>query len=231
MNNGRRTSILIVVAGIVAAEVAFRLLWPSLDDNDPVPGIESQLAVVAAIGLVVLPHVIGLLTRRRRWLYKVAGAVGIVLTLGSAIDPILLVIAVPVWLIPSIAYLLASREPEGTPRVPLVALVLGSIALTVGAVLSLFLTDDPRCTIVTEQDGKAVYEAQHPCNPSDSGRLGLDVIEWSGTDDTFALHESILSLVLTGGVVVLCWVGGAPREPLEGDTRAGTAPPPRTMAS
>jgi uncharacterized membrane protein YdfJ with MMPL/SSD domain len=62
--------ILVALFAIVAAEACLQLLWPILDDNDPVPGIESQLAVLAAVALAVLPHVIALLARRRRWLFQ-----------------------------------------------------------------------------------------------------------------------------------------------------------------
>ena len=201
---------LVAVAALITVEVALRVLWPALDDNDPVPGVEAQLAVAAAAALVILPHVIGLLTTGRRWLYKVAGAVGIALTLGATIDPILLVVAVPVWLIPSIAYLLASRETEGTSRVPPGALVLGSIVLTAGAVVSLFITQEPRCTMLIRHNGNEVYVGQHPCYPSSSGVLGPEVVQWSGSSDTYAWHESLLSLLCSGGVVALCLRGGAP---------------------
>jgi hypothetical protein len=56
-----------VVAAVSAAlEVVLRVAWPLIDDNDPVPTLENQLAVLAALCLLELPHALAVLGYRGR---------------------------------------------------------------------------------------------------------------------------------------------------------------------
>jgi hypothetical protein len=142
-----------------------------------------------------------------------AGALGLALTVAAAIDFFLIVVAVPLWLVPSIAYLVTSRSSVETPRVAVTGLVVGSLVLTIGSVLSFFLTHDPRCTLLVRSEGRIVYQEQHPCDPSNSGRLGTEVIAWQGSDDTIAWHESTLSLLLSAGVIALALTSGTRLKP------------------
>ncbi|HEY7874486.1 MAG TPA: hypothetical protein VIG64_05115, partial [Actinomycetota bacterium] len=218
MSKWLRTSLSAVV-GVVALEVALRVAWPMVDDNDPVPGLEQQAAVVAVVTLALLPHLIALLARRRPRLLKAAGTVGIGLTLASIwmaffyMAFALIFIAPLLWLLPSIFYLVASRKAGGEARLSMPVLVLGMLPLIVGASLSLLLTDDPRCTLVVRRGGDLVHQQQDPCYPSSSGRLGVDVVSWSGTDDAIALHESLLSLLSSFGIIALAVAGVPPSRP------------------
>jgi hypothetical protein len=84
------------VTAAMVLEFALRSVWPLLDDNDPAPSIEQQSAVVAALLLVALPHLVAVLGRRRNArLLKIAAAIGFTLTVVSVVDLFLLTIAVP----------------------------------------------------------------------------------------------------------------------------------------
>ncbi len=198
------------VAVVAVFELVLHLLWPLVDDNDPVPGVEQQLALAAAVGLGALPHVVAAIGRRRnRRLLAVAGSLGVLLTLASALSVVLLVVTIPLLLVPSVFFFVASFD-GARPRLPTAVLMLASLALATGAAASFFLTEDPRCTRLIRRDGGEAYENATPCDSSASGLLGGREIGWSGTSDTVALHESSLSLTLSAAVVALCAWGGRP---------------------
>lgn len=195
-----------VVAGILVAtaELALYRLWPLIDDNDPPPSLEQQLALAAALTVLVLPHVIAWLGRRERpWLLTVAGGLGVLLTLVSIMGFTLILFTIPFLLVPSVVYLMRGK-PSASPPPGAAVLFLFTALLCALAVGSLFLTEDPRCSIVVRREGKLVHEKPRTCDPYNSGRLGADIVSWSGSSDTIALHESLLSLALSGAVIVVC---------------------------
>lgn len=202
MRGSGRTWLLGLVGLLLIEQALFRL-WPLVDDNDAPPGLELQLGVAAPILLLLLPHIVAFLGRTRRWLLPVAGSLGIVVTILSLAGFTLIFFTVPLLLVPSIVYLMRGA---GAPRsIPSTAsLVVALALLSVAAAGVLFLTEDPRCTILVRRGGELVYEVPDTCDPSSSGRLGPEIIEWSATSDTIALHESALSLLLSGAAIALC---------------------------
>lgn len=205
------------VIWLVALELLLYGLWPRIDDNDPPPTIEQQLSLAAAILLFALPHLVALLGYRGRpALFKVAGAIGIALTIAAGVSFFLMILSVPLLLIPSIVYLSRSTRIGGATRISTKRLVGVALLLVVAAVGVLFLTRDPRCTIIIERQGEAVYDEPARCDPNGTATLGPRVTEWSGSSDAIAWHESLISLLLSGSVVVLClWGAGRETRSLE----------------
>ena len=214
----------IAVTLVMSLEVALYLLWSRIDDNDPPPTLEQQLAVAAGVLLFVLPHLIAVGGfRGRPSLLRVAGFVGILLTCLSFLGHSTILVTIPFVLIPSVVYLvLGQRKPDERPRVGALWLTLASILLVSGAGWSLFLTEDPRCTILVRRAGQLVYEEPATCDPTNSGVLGPPVVEWSGTSDTIAWHEALLSVLLSGATLTMCLWGGTPRATVRADS-AGVA--------
>ena len=176
--------------------------------------MDDELAVAAGLMFFVVPHALAALSLRGRpWLLKVAGIVGLALAATSVMSPISMIMALPVLVVPSVFYL--TRTPKShrghfRQRIPTIALAVVSVALMLGAVWVLvFLTKDPRCTLLVRRDGEVVRVDQQPCDPSNSGSLGPEVIEWSGASDTIALHESALALALSAVVMTLCALSAA----------------------
>jgi len=189
---------------LILAEVALYRFWPLIDDNDAPPTAEQQLALAAAILLLSFPHLVAYLSRRHRpWLLRVGGSTGILLTLVSVMGFSLIFVTIPLVLIPSVIYLVRGRSPvqpvTGTTG------LFGIVSLlTLAAVGAFFLTEDPRCSILVRRDGGVVHTEPAVCDPNNSGRLGGNVVGWSGSSDTIALHESLSSLALTGTAIALC---------------------------
>ena len=208
-----------LLAAIVIFELALYRLWPLIDDNDPPPTIEQQLAMAAAVVLLTLPHSLAWLGRSRRWLLSVAGSLGIVLTVVSVLGFSLIFFTIPLVLVPSIVYLM--RGSGDGSRAGTAGLTAAVIALAIGASAAFFLTEDPRCSITVRRDGKLVQETPSPCDPYNSGRLGPEVVEWSGTSDAIAWHESLLSLGLSGLALALCVRSGSATGPPTRATAAG----------
>lgn len=203
--------ILLSAGALVTLELAIYQLWPRLDDNDPVPTLEQQLAVAAGLMVLILPHAIAAMGYRGRpWLLKVAGGVALALVLSSFISFATLILAVPLLLVPGVVYLLSSKKTSLRSRVPTPLVLVFAVAGAVGAVASLFLTEDPRCTVVIRRGGELVYEEPARCDPSHSGRLGPEVVGWSGASDTYALHETSLSLLLSLATIGMCLWAGSP---------------------
>lgn len=201
-------------------------LWPLIDDNDPPPSLESLLAVAAALLLLTLPHTIAWLGRRARWLLRVAGILGITITLLSVVGFTVIIITIPLVGIPSVIYLKrGASAPDRPARVA--GLTMAVIALAIGATASFFLTEDPRCSITVRQDGELVHSTPPTCDvsgsSSSSGTLGPEVVEWSGTSDTIAWHESLLSLALSGISIALCVRARAAADGSEQAAPAGVA--------
>ncbi len=199
---------------LVALEIGLYQLWPHLDDNDPPPTLEQQLSIAAGLMVLILPHAIAATGYRGRpWLLKVAGAVALALAMSSFISFATLILAVPLLLIPAIVYLLSSKRSSLRPRVPTPVILILAVAGALAAVASMFLTKDPRCTILVRRGDDLVYEEPARCDPSHSGRLGPQVVGWSGASDTYALHESSLSLLLSVTTLAMCLWAGAPHSP------------------
>lgn len=177
----QRTALRCVII-VSAAELLLHMAWPHLDDNDPVPSIELQLGLVAAVVAFLLPHFLaGVASRERPTLLLPAGLLGALVTFFSSISPFLLLATVPLVLLPSIVYLVgwgigAGRPLPRNPFLP-VLLVLGGI----GALLVLLATQDARC----QGD--------------------------SCTSDVIAWHESIVSLGLAAFVLRAGWNFGPQR--------------------
>ncbi len=205
----------VALGALVAAEIGLQLLWPYVDDNDPAPTLEQQLAVVAALSLLALPHAIAVLGYRGRpALLKVAGVVALLLGVVTLPTITLAFVGIPLLLLPAFFYLVASRDsgPGGRLPTPVLALVAGLCAL--GAAAAFFLTDDPRCSVTVGEAGGATSLEEQACDATgSSGRLGVREIAWSGTSDVIAFHESLPSLALSLGAVALCaWAAASTRE-------------------
>lgn len=197
----RRGAVWLAVA--VALEIALYRLWPVIDDNDPPPTIEQQLALAAAVVLLTLPHLIAWFGRRRRWLLQVAGSLGIALTVVSVLGFSLIFFTIPLLGIPSVVYLVRGSSAPA-PEVGLGGLTTAVIALAIGSAAAFFLTEDPRCSITIRRDGELVQQSPATCDPYNTGRLGPEVVQWSGSSDTIAWHESLISLALSGTAIGLC---------------------------
>ena len=198
----------VVVAALLVGvgELALYALWPLVDDSDPPPAVDQQLALAAVLFLLALPHVLARLAYRDRpWLFQIAGGLGIVLTLVSVLGFSIIFVTIPLVLIPSILYL--ARHPSSAhPAIgtgPLFGIV---VVLCLGAVGAFFLTQDPRCSITMRRDGRLVRTEPPVCNAASSGTetVGAEVVERSASSDSVALHESLLSLALSGTALALC---------------------------
>jgi hypothetical protein len=202
-----RVSLLFLTAAV--GELLLYLAWPHIDDNDPFPTFEIQLAVVASISIFLIPHTLGALARNERpTIYLPAGIIGILLTVVSTMSPVLLVFTIPLVLVPSCVYLARSRFAP-PPRIgPAVATPV-LVALAVGSVWALFLRgDDSRCYYQARLgNGREIHRVVHG-NPdqlsiSPPSRPGA-VIESSGcTSDVTTANESLLSLGLHAFLLVL----------------------------
>lgn len=195
------------IAVVVTGELVLYLVWPFLDDNDAPPTAEHQLATAAALLLLGLPHAIAWWGRRYPHLLTVAGAWGIVLTLISVMGHSVIFFTVPFVLIPSVFYL-----ARGLTRRPRVTTVAGTISvvtvLALGAAAALFMTEDPRCSISIRRGTEIVHTQPTVCDETNSGRMGGRVVGGSSSSDTVALHESLLSLSLSGLALAWCvWTG------------------------
>jgi hypothetical protein len=189
---------------LILGEVALYGLWPLIDDNDAAPSAEQQLAFAAAMLLLCFPHLLAYLARRDRpWLLRVGGSAGILLTLASVMGFSLIFVTIPLVFIPSVIYLMRGRS-SAQPVIGTAGLFVIVALLTLAAVGAFFLTEDPRCSILVRRDGGLVYTEPAVCDPNNSGRLGGNVVGWSGSSDTIALHESLSSLALTGSAIALC---------------------------
>ncbi|MDQ3914845.1 MAG: hypothetical protein M3323_05860 [Actinomycetota bacterium] len=199
---------------LVGLEIALQMLWPYVDDNDPVPTLENQLALLAALVLLALPHAIAVLGYRGRpALLKVAGAVALLLGIATLLPITTAAVGIPLLLVPSFFYFVASRGAGAGGRVatPVLVVVAGFCAL--GAAAAFFVTQDPRCEVtVREPGGSTSVEAQTCDLTGSSGRLGVREISWSGTSDVIAFHESLPSLALSLGAFAFCAWGSAARD-------------------
>ncbi|MGH2807703.1 MAG: hypothetical protein ACRDKT_10560 [Actinomycetota bacterium] len=165
----------LTVASIFAVcEVLLYLLWSGIDDNTPFPSLEIQLGFVAGVSIFFMPHVLARLARHDRpSLYLAAGTLGILLTIGSTISPVLLIGTVPLVLIPSSVYLARYRR-RPRPRAWTAAATPLLVAIGIAVVMALFLSSsDQRCYERANESGCssdviAVYESL--------GSLGLQVL-------------------------------------------------------
>ncbi|HEV2755765.1 MAG TPA: hypothetical protein VG318_08320 [Actinomycetota bacterium] len=209
----------IVVAAVVAFEIALRLLWPRIDGNDPFPTLEQQLAVLAALALLALPHVIAILGYRGKpWLLKVAGVVALALGVAATATFTLGFLGIPLLLLPAFFYFVASSGGGEGGRVPTLLLALVATICAGGAVLSLALTDDERCygEVV---DGRTLTYAPEGCFAGDLQVSGDPIlrpqgVEWSTVTDAIVFHESLPSLALSAAAIAFCaWGSRRPRAP------------------
>lgn len=185
-------------------EIVLAQVWPSIDDNDPPPGVEQQLAAVAVATLAALPHVVAFLGfRGRPWLLKAAGVICIAFTLVSGISFFLLAAAIPLFLIPGVVYLVVKRPALYEQGISTGFILVLAIIFGVAAAGSFLLTQDPRCTIEVRRAGEVVYETPQQCDAFSTGRLGPEVISWSGSSDSIAWHESLLSMMLSGALILV----------------------------
>jgi hypothetical protein len=204
----------LAVVALAALEIGVRVLWPGGVDPDRFPTLEERLAVVAAIALVALPHVIALLARRRRtWLLKVAGVVALTLWLVSTADATLRLFGIPVLLLPALAYFLVSARTDGRGRVPTLLLALVAALCAAGAAVSLFASANQTCYVevdagvpVTFTDD-ACYVGSAPLISGDPILGGEERIEWAPTTDRIVFHESLPSLGLSAAAVAFCLWG------------------------
>jgi hypothetical protein len=207
--------------GGVGAVVVFELLlirvWPSLHDNDSAPNLEEQLAVVAALAVLALPHVIAVLGYRGRpWLLKVAGVVALTLGLAAAMTGTLGLLGIPLLVVPSLFYFVASARASGRGRVPTVVLALVAALCAGGAVVSLFGTAEEGCAVRIDRGGASTFVS---CDLVGDARISGDPvlfhageIETSTIGDAVVFHESLPSLGLSAVAVAFCLWGSRRRE-------------------
>lgn len=205
----------VAVAGIALFEVALQWVWPYLDDNDPVPDLERQMAVLAALSLLALPHAIAVRAYRGRpALLKVAGTVALVLGVVSLLPVTLAIVGIPLLLVPSFYYFDAARGSGPGGRVPTPALALVATACALAAAGAFFFTEDPRCERSTQQPEGDAYTFEILCeSPQGAGVLGVRDISRSGTSDVITFRESVPSLALSLGALGFCVWGSAGTRP------------------
>lgn len=196
-----------VAIGVIAAELALYLSWSHIDDNDPFPGLEQQLAFTSAITVFLLPHVLAWLARYERpTLLLPAGLIGIVLTLLSSISMLVFFI-VPTVLIPSICYLV---RWSFNPQRRIASSIVLSLLMVPGAIAAAFVllaTEDPRCHAEIDRQGTTTFVSMTEEQASQPTPSHVGV---SCTSDAVALHESGTSLVLSGLILGSAWRHGAP---------------------
>lgn len=198
------TRLRVLVGSVLGVELLLHLSWSSIDDHDPFPSIEQQLALTAAIVVFLLPHILAFMARYERpTLLLPAGLMGVLLTVVSSISVIVL-FAIPTVLIPSILYLVKWGIGWHRPIPAKVGHLLLMIPASIVAVFVLFATEDPRCHAAVERAGKRVYVPLQEDAASLPNRL-----EVSCTSDAIALHESGASLTLSGLIIALSWRHGA----------------------
>lgn len=200
---------------VVAFEIALRVLWPRIDDNDSFPTLEQQLAVLAALALLALPHVIAVLGYRGRpALLRVAGVVALLLGIATLLPVTTALVGIPLLLVPSFFYFVASRGAGRSRRVPtaVLAAVAGVCALAGAA--AFFATEDPRCEMTRKAPGGGVSVSQVLCAPDDGmAVLGVDDVSYSFTSDVVTFRESLASLALSLGALAFCaWGSAATRQ-------------------
>lgn len=195
--------LVVAIAVVVTGEIVLYLVWPLLDDNDAPPTTEHQLAILAAVLLLGLPHLIAWFGRHYPHLLTVAGAWGILLTVLSVMGHSVIFFTVPFVLAPSVLYLARGLTRGG--RVRSVLGTLGVVAvLSVGAAAALFLTEDPRCSVSIRRGGKIVHTQPSVCDDTNSGRTGGNVVGGSSSSDQVVLHESLLSISLSSLALGWC---------------------------
>ena len=207
----------LVVAALAALEIGLRLLWPGGVDPDRFPTLEERLAVMAAVALVALPHVIaGLGWRGRPWLLKVAGVVALTLWLASTVDETLRLAGIPILLVPAVVYFAVSARKDGRGRVPTPLLALAAALCAAGAAVSLFVTSDLTCYAEAGQGGVLTYggdDCYVGSSPFVSGDPVLNPdnrIEAAPVTERIVFHESLPSLGLSAAAVTFC-LWGSPR--------------------
>lgn len=207
-----------VVAGaaaVVAFELALQELWPRIDSDDPAPTLENQLAVVAALALLALPHLIAVLGYRGRpALLRVAGVVALLLGIATLVPVTTAIVGIPLLLVPSFFYFVASRGAGESGRVPtaVLAVVAGVCALAGAA--AFFITEDPRCEATRRDPGGGVSVSRFACGPDEgTAVLGVADLSYSSTSDVVTFRESLPSLALSLGALAFCaWGSAATRE-------------------
>ncbi|HYI45187.1 MAG TPA: hypothetical protein VE174_06980 [Actinomycetota bacterium] len=199
----------VAVGSVALLEGLLYLSWSHIDGNDPFPSLEIQVAFVSGVGLFFMPHTLAAIARRGRpSLYPAAGTIGILLTLASALSPVLLIMTLPLVLIPSCVYLARTRfKPHATGILATPLLVLIAIA-SVWSLLFLS-TNDGRCYYYVKfRNGTEIYRRFH----GDSGEVGSMELpyrrraveeETSCSSDVTTAVESSLSLGLHGLMLVL----------------------------
>jgi hypothetical protein len=202
-----RVSLVFLTAA--SGELLLYLAWHHIDDNDPFPSFEIQLAVVASISIFLMPHTLGALARNRRpTLYLPAGIIGVLLTVASTMSPVLLIFTVPLVLVPSGVYLARTRfSPPPRMGPELTAAVL--VALAIGSVWALFLrNDDSRCYYRARlRNGREIHRVVRG-NPEQlslnaPSRQGTVVEESGCSSDITTYNESLLSLGLHASLLLL----------------------------
>ncbi|MGI8775550.1 MAG: hypothetical protein ACR2KQ_11195 [Actinomycetota bacterium] len=147
--------ILLGVGLVLLLQLLLSQAWPRIDDNDPPPRFEQQLGVAAAVIAFALPHVVAAIARRRnRRFFTLAGLMAVLLTLTSVISPFTMILSIPLFLIPGAVYLDKGLRATDEGPAPTGALTGICLVLTFGAIGAFFLTQDPRCTILVERDGR-----------------------------------------------------------------------------
>ena len=201
----------VALATLVAFELLLHWVWPYVDDNDPVPRLEKQIAVLAALSLLALPHAIAVLGYRGRpALLKVAGTVALLLGLVSLLPVTLAIVGIPLLLLPSFFYFVAARNSGRGGRVPTPVLAVAAASCALAAAAAFFFTEDPRCEVGRRAAGGGVTFTELTCESTEwGGGLGVRDISYSGTSDVVAFHESVPSLALSLGALAFCAWGSA----------------------
>lgn len=210
-------STIVTLAGIAFFEVALQWIWPYVDDNDPVPHLEKQIAVLAALSLLALPHAIAVVAYRGRpALLKVAGTVALLLGLLTLLPITLAIVGIPLLLVPSFFYFVAARHSGQGGRVPTPVLALVATACALAAAGAFFFTEDPRCERRTRQPDGGVTTFELLCDSQGTGLLDVGDVSWSASSDVVTFRESVPSLALSLGALAFCLWGSAgtrPRHP------------------
>ena len=192
---------LLAAFAIIVAESTLRFAWPRIDDNDPLPGFELQLGIVAVLMAFALPHLVAFSARGDRLeLLLPAGLIGLVMTFFSSISFFLLVITVPLVLLPSLVYLVTWGIGAGRPTMANPGLVPMMVLMGTGALLVLMAAQDARCMIATEAEGGGLNYRSVDVSVAE-GRLSNEIVSAGCSSDVIAFHESLISLALSGLVI------------------------------
>ena len=210
--SGRIVKRAAAAAAVVAAlEVVLLVAWPLIDDNDRVPTLENQLAVLAALCLLALPHALAVLGYRGRpVLLKVAAVVALALGILTLLPVTTAVIGIPLLLVPSFFYFVAAKGAGAGGRISTPVLAVAATLCALGGTAAFFVTEDARCEVERREPGGATTFTPVTCDLADGwGTLGVGDVSYSGTSDVVTFHESLPSLALSIGAFAFCAWGSA----------------------